>query len=199
MSEALLVIDVQNIYTDANSELFCTDSANTVKRINKIINHFDSQKGLIIYVKHIHKVDGSDLGRMFDYAGPVEDFNFKEGQKEVEYDPNLIIARDAFHIKKTRYSAFARTELESMLKSKNISTITIVGFMANFCCESTARDAHSNDYYVNFITDATGAPALSEELNEETIRRLVSEFLAAGFAQTYNTENYLRSFQQSKK
>ncbi len=193
MNPALLVIDVQNIYTNKKSELFCADSKATVKRINQIIDSFEKKKLPILYVRHVHKVDGSDLGRMFDFAGPAEDFNFKDNSTEVEYDKNLKIVKSSLEFKKNRYSAFIGTDLDTYLKKKNVETLVIVGFMTNFCCESTARDAHDMDYFIDFITDATGAPALSNKLNEEAIRKSVSEFLAAGYAQVFSTKDYLKN------
>lgn len=193
MSKALIVIDVQNIYTNPDSELYCADSKQTVGKINGLINEFEKKKLPIIYVKHVHKVDGSDTGRMFDFAGPAEDFNFKEGSDEVEFDENLKVPKNATVIFKNRYSSFVGTPLEKILKDNKVSTIVVCGFMTNFCCESTTRDAHDRDYYVDFITDATGAPAL-ETMDENKIRESVSEYMAAGFAEIFDYETYISNF-----
>lgn len=190
MSKALIVIDVQNIYTNPDSELYCADSEQTVGKINGLIKEFEKKKLPIIYVKHVHKVDGSDTGRMFDFAGPAEDFNFKEGSDEVEFDKNLIVPKNATVIFKNRYSSFVGTPLEKILKDNKVSTIVICGFMTNFCCESTARDGHDRDYYVDFITDATGAPALTT-LDEDKIREVVSELLSGGFAEIFDYKTYI--------
>lgn len=191
MSKALIVVDVQNIYTNKDSEMYCEDSQATIQRINEIIGYFEKKKLPVLYVQHIHKANGSDLGRMFDFAGPVDEFNFKEGSNEVLFDKNLRLIKDSYQFTKNRYSAFINTDLDKYLKKNGINTIAVVGFMTNFCCESTTRDAHDRDYYVHFITDATGTPALSEELNEETIRKIVSELLSAGYAQIFTTAEYL--------
>jgi ureidoacrylate peracid hydrolase len=193
MKKALLVIDAQKIYTNPDSEMFCPDSENTIERINRLIEHFAASGLPIIYVEHVHKADGSDLGRMFDYAGPAEDFNFKEDSQEVEFESKLKIVKGLPVVRKNRYSAFVGTNLENTLKNLNVDTVAICGFMTNFCCESTARDAHDRDYFVDFLTDATGAPPLSEDFSEDEIRRVVSELLAAGFAEVYQTEEYLKS------
>lgn len=191
MKKALLVIDAQKVYTNPESQLFCPDSAETVKRINRLIQYFEAKKMPIIYVQHVHKSDGSDLGRMFDYAGPAEDFNFKEGTEEIEFDPNLKISKGLPVIRKNRYSVFIGTNLSNLLQSLNIDTVVISGFMTNFCCESTARGAHDRDFFVDFIADATGAPPLSK-LSEQEIRDIVSELLVAGYAQVYQTDEYLK-------
>src|SRR5712692_7567016 len=108
MKSALLVIDAQRIYTDPDSEMHCKDARGTIRRINKLIERFQQKGEPIILVRHVHRVNGSDLGRMFDYAGDeVEDFNFKEGSDEVEFDRDLLRPPGATEVIKTRYSAFA--------------------------------------------------------------------------------------------
>lgn len=79
MKTALLVIDPQKIYTDRNSEMYCPNSTATIKRINTLLETAEARKQLVILVRHMHKHDGSDLGRLFDFAGDVvEDFNFNQ-------------------------------------------------------------------------------------------------------------------------
>jgi ureidoacrylate peracid hydrolase len=191
MPTALLVIDAQKIYTNPESEMYCKDSKSTIKKINNLIEGFRLAKKPIIFVRHIHKRDGSDLGRMFDYSGePEEDFNFKDGSEEVEYDDNLIKPAKSSEIVKNRYSAFIGTDLEARLKTVKVDTVVICGFMTNFCCESTARDAHDRDYFVDFIVDATGTPG-TESMNQNKIRTLVAEFLESGYSRVNTTKGYL--------
>jgi len=192
MNTALLVIDAQKIYTDPDSELYCKDAKGTIKRINSLIERFQQKKDPIFLIRHMHKPDGSDLGRMFDYLGePEEDFNFKKGTEEVEYDDNLIKPRDAIEISKARYSAFAGTDLDKKLKRLGVERVVICGFMTNFCCESTSRSAHDNDYFVDFIVDATGTPG-TDNMDEKKIRSVVGEFMASGFARVMSTKDYLK-------
>lgn len=197
MKKALIVIDVQNIYTNKKSELYCKDSKKTIERINGLIVEFEKKKLPIIYVKHVHKADGSDTGRMFDFAGPVDDFNFKSNSPDVEFDKNLKVVKNAQILIKNRYSSFVGTDLEKILKQNQVSTVVICGFMTNFCCESTSRDAHDKDYYVDFISDATGAPA-TETMSENNLRKVVSELLSGGFAEIFNYKTYIVKLKKSE-
>lgn len=192
MKTALIVIDAQKIYTDPESELFCVDSKATINRINKLIEKFKKRNLPIYYVRHIHKLDGSDIGHLFDFNGEYEgDFNFKESSKEVEYDDALTRIEGTKEIIKTRYSALIGTHLDKQLKKDGIERVVICGFMTNFCCESTARSALDLDYYVDFIMDATGTPG-TENMNEDEIRKVVGEFMESGFARVLSTEKFLR-------
>ncbi|MEZ5126523.1 MAG: isochorismatase family cysteine hydrolase [Thermoleophilia bacterium] len=185
---ALLVIDAQRIYTDPGAELFCTDAAKTLANINRLVDVFCAHRRPIVFVRHVHAADGSDVGRMFDFSGEVDGFNFVEGSDEVEYAEGLHVPSSAHEMTKTRYSAFRGTDLDDVLRQAGVSRVAICGFMTNFCCESTAREAHDRDYYVSFVTDATGCPDL-DDMPQDDIRGVVSTILAAGFATIVTTED----------
>jgi nicotinamidase-related amidase len=191
MNTALLVIDVQRIYTDPASEMYCDQAKSTLANINKLVERFEESGSPIVLIRHIHKLDGSDLGRMFDFAGPAEDFNFKAGTKEVDFSPELLRSEEAIQLVKNRYSAFAGTDLDRTLRSLRVGRVVVCGFMTNFCCDSTARDAHDLDYYVDFIVDATGTPGTAH-LKQTTIRKVVADLLAEGYAEVFSTKAYLK-------
>ncbi len=187
---ALLVVDAQRVYTDQKSELYCPASDKTIENINSLIDAFSEEKLPIFLIRHVHSVDGSDLGRMFDFGGPAADFNFKEGSEEVEYSLTLRRPPAAREIVKHRYSAFQGTDLDERLRALKVERVVICGFMTNFCCESTAREAHDRDYYVTFVTEATGCPALPQ-MSQEDIREVVATLLGAGFATITDCASFL--------
>ena len=190
---ALLVIDVQNIYEAADSPLHVRGFGESLARINALARGFAALGRPVIYVRHVHRADGRDAGRMFDFAGTKEPLGFVEGSVEAEYVPGLALVPGALHVTKHRYSCFEGTELEAILRSLGVSRVALCGYMTNFCCESTARAAHDRDYFVDFILDATGAPDLAEDFRQEDIRRAVSTTLAGGFARIFAAEAYLAS------
>ncbi len=192
IKRALLVIDAQKVYTTPGAPLFCPDSAGTIARINAIIENFRSSGEPVIYIRHCHKADGSDLGRMFDFLGEWDGiFNFKEHTEEVEYDDRLLPPNGAVELTKSRYSCFLRTPLQQLLYEQGVDTVVISGFMTNFCCDTTARDAHGRDYYVEFILDATGTPG-TETMDEAAVRKAGHEFLGGGFARVLTTNEFLQ-------
>jgi biuret amidohydrolase len=197
MKTALLVIDAQNIYTDEKSDLYCKQANKTLTNINKLVERFERDRNPIILVRHVHRPDGSDLGRMFDFAGPAEDFNFKAGTKEVEFSPGLRRPVNMVELVKTRYSAFAGTDLNQTLRKSGVERVVICGFMTNFCCDSTSRDAHDLDYFVDFIVDATGTPGTAH-MNQTKIREVVAGLLSEGYAEVFTTGDYLKKLSRSK-
>lgn len=187
---ALLVIDVQKVYSLNHSRLKVNNVESIVENINKIIRYFENKNLPIIYIRHLYGADGSDAGRMYDFSGKTSKIGFKKGSLEAEYMDDLIIIKGAPEIIKNRYSSFSNTDLADLLNKLKINQLVIVGFMTNFCCESTARDAHDRDYYVDFIIDATGTPGL-EKLNQEQIKFASAQTLSTGYANILKTEEFL--------
>jgi nicotinamidase-related amidase len=179
MKNALLIIDVQNIYKTGN--LAVENWQDVVSNINALIDNAQSRGDQIIYIKHQHKVDGSDAGRMFDFLGDNNELEFVEGSSDSDFIEELKLIDSAPVVIKNRYSSFINTDLQGLLKSKGIEKVTICGFMTNFCCEATARHAHDLDYFVDFMVNATGTPGTEILSPEETIKATCAT-LSAGYA-----------------
>jgi ureidoacrylate peracid hydrolase len=60
-------------------------------------------------------------------------------------------------ITKYRYSGFADTNLDLVLRSQGISSLIMTGVASNNCVECTARDGFMRDYYIVFVDDCTAA------------------------------------------
>ena len=189
VKQALLVIDAQKIYSLETSGYYVSDVEAELQNINALIDSFEKRGDLIIYVKHIHAVDGSDAGRMFDFAGDeVEGVEFAEGSEEAEFIDTLKVVEGSPIIVKKRYDSFIDTDLEKILIDHCIEKVTICGFMTNFCCDSTARHAHDIGYYVDFVVDATGTPG-TELLSAEEIKKATVANMTEGFAVVINTND----------
>lgn len=71
-------------------------------------------------------------------------------------------------IVKSRYSGFHGTNLDSVLRSRGIRNLLLVGIASNVCVESTIRDAYFNEYWAVMIADAT-MPAGSADIQRATL------------------------------
>lgn len=191
MRSALLLIDVQRVYTTKGSPLFVEDHETAIMNMNRLIERATARGDLTVYVRHVHKRDGSDAGRMFDYLVSLDESRFQKHTDRVALDPRLHLDPQGIHIVKNRYSAFTRTSLDYMLWARKIDRVVVTGFMTNYCCEATARHAHDLDYFVDFIIDATGCPDVSEELGQQQVKSVVTAVLQTGFARVFRTEEYL--------
>lgn len=97
-------------------------------------------------------------------------------------------------------SAFIGTDLEQQLKSKNISTLVIVGLTTNHCISTTTRMAGNFDFETILISDATATfdrIGLNGELFEaEVIHQTALASLNEEFAKVINTDTLLSKLDQ---
>jgi ureidoacrylate peracid hydrolase len=68
-------------------------------------------------------------------------------------------------IQKSRYSGFAGTPLDQLLRTRGIQYLLFMGIATNVCVESTLRDAYFQEYWPILVGDAcmqAGPPFLQE-------------------------------------
>ncbi|WP_078553082.1 cysteine hydrolase family protein [Bacillus alkalicellulosilyticus] len=84
--------------------------------------------------------------------------NGRELYGELAHVYNTIKASDQIcWIDKTRYSAFAGTNLDIKLRERNITEIELVGVCTDICVLHTAIDAYNHGYKVTVYTDAVAS------------------------------------------
>jgi ureidoacrylate peracid hydrolase len=69
-------------------------------------------------------------------------------------EPMRPVAGEAV-VPKARYSGFAGTHLEQLLRARGITTILLVGVNTNVCVEATLRDAYHREFFALMIPDST--------------------------------------------
>jgi ureidoacrylate peracid hydrolase len=76
---------------------------------------------------------------------------------------------------KTRYSGFAGTPLDSMLRTRGIRYLFFAGIATNVCVESTLRDAYFLDYWPILLSDGA-MPAGPAAAHDATVFNVESFF-----------------------
>ncbi|MBD2815939.1 isochorismatase family protein [Xenorhabdus sp. Flor] len=79
-----------------------------------------------------------------------------EDPKCTQVVPELAPEKEDIFLKKWRYSAFKRSDLELSLKNKQRNQLIIVGVYAHIGCMLTAAEAFMNDIQVFMVADALG-------------------------------------------
>ena len=184
---ALLVIDVQGEYFDPDGPACVEHARDIVGNVNRLIDAFRVQGLPVVLVRHAHRADGSDAGRMGDFSAVEEEDSFVEGTPRVAFIPELHVEPGDVVVTKRRYSAFRGTDLEAVLHTAGTRAVVICGLMTSFCCETTARDAHGRDYEVLFAADAVEGPDLEDaegrEVPHDAVLANTVTALRAGFAE----------------
>lgn len=176
---ALLVIDCQNHFVGDPEPR----GAPILPRITSLIEVFREAKRPVIFTRHLHKADGSDLGLI----GQWWEQNIIEGTPEGELHLKLEVGPDDIVIRKNRYSAFVGTQLDRRLRRMGVGDLVITGVMTNLCCETTARDGFCRDFRVFFVADATGTTC--EEMHVASLMNV-----AFGFGVVMKTSDVLAAF-----
>lgn len=77
-----------------------------------------------------------------------------EGTWDFEILPELRPEPEDIVVLKTRYSGFAGTDLDAVLRARELRHLLFVGIATNVCVESTLRDAYFHEYWPILLTDA---------------------------------------------
>ncbi len=167
MKAALLVLDMQNYFTDYNSHAFIPSVQCIIKPIQRIIKKMALLDRPIIFTRHVTSGQEKDLMRLWWRDSISIDEKESEIIKELQADQGTKII-------KNHYSAFMNTELENMLNKSEISQVLITGVMSHLCCETTLREAFMRGFEPFFIVDATAT--YTEQLHLGTIRAVSHGF-----------------------
>jgi len=192
---ALLVIDVQREYFDPDGPAVVEHAADILPAVNRLIDTFRAHRLPVVFVQHMNRADGSDAGRMGDFADSGEEDSFAEGTPRVELVPELHVEPGDTRVVKRRYSAFLGTDLEAVLRTAGTRAVVVCGLMTSFCCETTARDAHGRDYEVLFVADANEGPDLEDPsgrvVPHDQVLRNTMTALGAGFAEIVSADELI--------
>ncbi|ERG95996.1 cysteine hydrolase family protein [Haloquadratum walsbyi] len=169
---ALIVVDPQQ--TTPESEEAMSSGAGSIsggrdavmENINTVVKCARDADIPVIWGKEIHRSDFADYGAEIESCEPAH--GIVDSCAE-QFDPILSIDEDAMEpaeyiIEKRRYNFFHRTEIEHLLRTYDIDTVILVGFMTNICVHYTAHGAHEHDYAFRVAKEATAAP--SQDLHE---------------------------------
>lgn len=172
---ALIVVDMQNAFCKKGG-LFevvgMLDEAKTKRIIEtdkKVIEASRRQGIKVIYLRMAYRPDLSNAG------GPESPNYWKElglvavrehpewkgrfltiGSWDWEIIDELKPQPEDIAVDKNRYSGFANTELDAILRTLNIKYLVFIGIATNVCVESTLRAAYFHEYFPIIVSDGCG-------------------------------------------
>lgn len=192
-SSALVIVDMQNAFA-AKGGVFdlarvdISKTAEVIGAIRRILDGARKARIKIIYLQMGYKEDLSDSGgpdspnwhkefalllmrKRPELKGKI----LTEGRWDFAIVDELKPQPEDIVIKKSRYSGFAGTCLDSLLRNRQIRYLFFAGMATNVCVESTLRDAFIRDYWPILIKDAT-MQAGPEFLQQATIQNVENHF-----------------------
>jgi ureidoacrylate peracid hydrolase len=199
-STAVIVVDMQNDFVADGAPLRSHQAGEMMPRLARTLATCRERGIRVIYTAHVHRSDGSDMGRYGDLYPPVANGSaLVDGTSGVEIHPGLAPAPGEHVIKKHRYSAFFATDMDLILREWGIKTVVVTGTTTENCCHATARDALFHNYRVAFLSDATGTfdyPDLGYgAMSAEEVHRATLSILAFSTAHVMTSDEFLQRAQ----
>lgn len=150
---ALILVDFVNGFIDP--EIFgggnCLEAA---KASVSVLSAFRDQGLPIIFTRIVYAEDGSDLGIWCEKAPRLRELT--ESNPASQVIDILQPRRGEYVLNKTQPSAFFDTNLGSVLRSKNIDAVAVVGATTSGCVRATVVDAISSNFRPTVISDCVG-------------------------------------------
>jgi nicotinamidase-related amidase/ribosomal protein S18 acetylase RimI-like enzyme len=176
--EAVLVIDVQNEYFTGN--LPVTHPKGSLENILSVMDAARDHHIPIVVIQHASTAPDAKTFRV-----GTNGFELLDEIKNRTYD---------VLIEKTLPGSFTGTSLDAWLRLHGITKVTIVGYMTQMCCDTTARQAFHRGYAVQFIADATGTLDISNtagSITAEELHRAICVTQAMRFSTVITTQDWI--------
>ena len=188
---ALVVVDVQNDFTDRNGSLYVMGGARVVPTINGQVEEALANEAFVVYTQDWHPPHTPH----FQPDGGIWPVHCVAGTWGAEFHPSLKVEGPA--VRKGAngedgYSGFTMrdpttgetipTELQDLLRKRNIERVVVCGLATDYCVNATAIDAANLGFETAVLTDAVRAVNLKTGDSE----RAIDEMKRAG-VQTWQT------------
>lgn len=161
---ALVVVDMQKDFCYEDGALFVGDVAKAIiVRTKALVEEAIRKKTYLIFTQDWHSPDDEEFGVWGRHC--IRD------TKGAEIIDELFL-KEAYVVKKQKYSAFFGTSLDARLKEKGVGTLILVGVVTNICVLHTAIDASLRGYEIIVPEDCVAA--LSDYEQEYGLRHIKS-------------------------
>ena len=134
MKTAVLVIDVQRALCEGKYEVF--EAQQVVQRINAVSEKAREAKALVVIIQH----ESKDELLAYQSMG----WQLADG---LHTEPTDILLR------KTATDSFHNTELETLLRKREVTKLVICGMQSDFCVDTTTRRALALGFPVVLVSD----------------------------------------------
>jgi len=184
---ALVVVDVQNDFADPSGGLAVPGGEAIVPLVNRAIASATAAGALVIATQDWHP----EVTAHFAKDGGVWPVHCVAGTWGAELHPALELPAEAPHVRKGSngedgYSGFSMrdpqtgaqtaTELEGLLRERDVRSLVVCGLATDYCVKATALDGIRLGFGVELLADSVAAVNLDPADGE----RAMAELLEAG-------------------
>ena len=169
---AIVVVDMQNAFVSKGGMFdlagFDISKAAEVVQVNKrLLASARASAVKVIYLQMTYQPDLSDAGGpnspnyhkelgliMMRDRPELDGTLLIEGTWDWQIVDDLAPQPDDYLIKKTRYSGFVGTNLETYLRAQEIRNLMFTGVATNVCVGATAQDGYFAEFWPVLVEDA---------------------------------------------
>lgn len=158
-----------------------TFPGNTLGNILKAMDHANNVGILVAVIQHT--------------AASPDSPTFRKGSDEWRLNPEVEKRKRDILIEKTLPGSFTGTNLEKWLRELGIERVAICGYMAQMCCDTTARQAFHLGFLVDLLSDATGTLSVQNSagsVSASDLHRAVMVTQAMRFCRVMTTDEWIR-------
>jgi nicotinamidase-related amidase len=177
MSQALIVIDVQNEYVTGGLPIAHPPVEEGLERIGAAIDAANAAGVPVVLVRH---TESDPSGGLFVHGTPQWDI-----VSEIEGRPHVAV------VDKQLPGSFTATGLEALLGSLGADHVAIAGWMTHMCVDTTTRQAAHLGLGVTVLSDATGTIDVADDLPAALVHRVELGVLGDGFASVVPTADWV--------
>jgi len=178
---ALIVVDVQNDFVSPEGSAGkrgedVSAALTMVPNLLRLINEARRVGLTVVYIRTTHS-EWTDTPSWIYRNSQKSGLNTcREGTWGAEFYDGIAPLPSERVVIKHRYSAFINTDLNTVLKARNIQSVLVCGVATNVCVETSAREAFVRDYYVVVARDGTAAYVQADhEMTLNNIDRFFGE------------------------
>jgi nicotinamidase-related amidase len=177
MTQALIVIDVQNEYVTGGLPIAHPPVEGSLERIGTAIDAARAHGLPVVVVRH---TEPDPSGGLFVSGTPA-------------WELHHVVASRAHDvvIDKTLPGSFTGTALQDWLTQRGIDSLVVAGYMTHMCVDTTTRQAMHLGLDVTVLDDATGTIDVSDDLPAALVHRVELGVLGDGFATVTSTAGWL--------
>jgi len=142
---ALIVVDMQVEFVNPKGKLFVPGAQKTIPAIRRLITKARKARVPVIFTQDWHRADDPEFSIWPSHA--------QEGSRGAQVVPGLKPLAKDYLIRKRTYDAFFATDLDLLLRQKNIRNLVISGTVSNICVLHTAGSARLRGYEITVAAD----------------------------------------------
>lgn len=187
---ALLVVDMQEFFTDPASPAYMPGAQAALQKAVRLAERFRKNGRPVFFTSYAHEDPERDGGLMTKRWRKA----CRAGTPHARVAEALAPGKDEV-ITKGRYSAFAGTDLKDRLFSQGINSLVVAGVKTDLCVESTVRAAFDLDISCLVAGDACASDSAERHLS--ALKSIARGF--GGIRSTSALEGLLKAVDQSRE